>query len=115
MIVRVIDGVVKDGTKTYKIGEEINLPEAHGQALIDAGVAEEVITEHLGYPKDPPAPDGKKSPQAPDTTGLNVAQMSERIAACETVEDVNALIKDEQRKGVLDAAAKQIKALEESK
>jgi hypothetical protein len=92
----VVDGHKKIGGKTLSPGDTVYCDEETAAKLRLQPVVEAA----------PPLPPPPKAPEAPGAT-LNVAQMAEKIAACETAEAVDALIEGDTRKGVIDAAEKQ--------
>ncbi len=95
---RVVDGAKKIGGILHMPGAVIELDDAETAARLRLQPVEEA---ELAPPPPPP-----QNPEAPGVN-LNVAQMAEKIAACETAEEVDALAQGDTRKGVIDAAEKQ--------
>lgn len=94
---QIVDGHKKIGGKTLSPGDTV---------YCDAETAARLRLQPVVEVALPPPPPPPKAPEATGAT-LNVAQMAEKIAACETAEAVDALIEGDTRKGVIDAAEKQ--------
>lgn len=97
----IVDGHKKINGKSYAPGEIIECDAETAARLRLQPVKE-------AEPATPPPP-----PQGSEAKGetLNVAQMAEKIAACEAAEDVDALVQGDTRKGVIEAAEKKKAAL----
>jgi hypothetical protein len=93
----IVDGHKKINGKSHAPGEIIECDAETAARLRLQPVKE-------AEPATPPPP-----PQGSEAKGetLNVSQMAEKIATCETAEAVDALIEGDTRKGVIDAAEKQ--------